>query len=397
MPDQNPDHVPSFRLLGQASPSGSAFVIGGLLSLTLAAALFVSASHSRNHVASDVFNDLLPVFAGRPGPGQSTPQIALGSPANTGATTPASLENGMLDATERQRVINGTIANLIEHYIDPSAARNMADTLLRNQKEGNFDTIKDGAAFAALLTHQLRDVSHDVHLDVVYSQSPLRRGPAGPTPESLAQYRAAMAQTNCTFEKVEILQNDIGYLKLNSFPEPSVCRETATAAMASLNRAVAIIFDLRDNRGGYPDMVMLIAGSLFDHPEYLYNPRENTTRQSWTESPVAGNRLADKPVFLLTSGTTASGAEQFSYDLKMLKRATLVGETTRGSAHSGVFYRIDEHFGIGIPEAKPINPFSDKDWEGTGVEPDVKVPAESALEVALERAKVLTRRQSSRR
>ncbi len=77
--------------------------------------------------------------------------------------------------------------------------------------------------------------------------------------------------------------------------------------MASLNDAGAVIFDLRDNTGGYPDMVMLIAAYLFDHPEYMYNPRENTTRRSWTLSPVPGNSLADKPVYVLTSAQTFSG------------------------------------------------------------------------------------------
>jgi C-terminal processing protease CtpA/Prc len=85
----------------------------------------------------------------------------------------------------------------------------------------------------------------------------------------------------------------------------------------------------------------------------------------------------------LTSPRTLSGTEQFCYDLKMLKRATLVGETTGGAAHSGVFHRIDDHFGMGIPETKPINPFSKTDWAETGVEPDVKVKAADALETAL--------------
>jgi C-terminal processing protease CtpA/Prc len=49
--------------------------------------------------------------------------------------------------------------------------------------------------------------------------------------------------------------------------------------MASLNQADAIIFDLRENRGGEPTMVALMAAYLFDHPEYWYNPRENTTEQ----------------------------------------------------------------------------------------------------------------------
>lgn len=87
-------------------------------------------------------------------------------------------------------------------------------------------------------------------------------------------------------------------------------------------------------------------------------------------------------MYVLTSSSTFSGAEQFSYDLKMLKRATLVCETTRGGAHAGVFHRIDDHFGVGIPETKAINPFSTADWAGVGVEPDVKVKAADALEAA---------------
>ncbi len=274
------------------------------------------------------------------------------------------------------------IANLKQHYTDPAVARKMADALLAHEKNGEYDSVTDGAAFAGLLTKQLREVSQDAHLDIVYSAAPLPDRPPGLTAEGRARYRKALEQENCTFEKVEILPHNVGYLKLNSFPDATICQPTAAAAMASLNHADAIIFDLRDNRGGYPNMVRFIASYLFDHPEYLYNPRESTTPESWTQSPVPGSRLVDKPVYVLTSASTASGAEQFTYDLKMLKRATLVGETTRGAAHSGVFHRLDEHFGMGIPETKPINPFSNEDWEGTGVQPDVKVKAADALERA---------------
>src|SRR5260370_30841343 len=111
----------------------------------------------------------------------------------------------------------------------------------------------------------------------------------------------------------------------------------------------------------------------------MYGSSGVKSEQYWTRTPVPGIRLADKPVYVLTSASTWSGAEQFSYDLKMLRRATLVGETTRGGAHAGVFHRIDDHFGIGIPEVKPINPFGKADSEGIGVEPDVKGKGAHAL------------------
>jgi C-terminal processing protease CtpA/Prc len=67
----------------------------------------------------------------------------------------------------------------------------------------------------------------------------------------------------------------------------------------------------------------------------------------------------------------------------MLKRATEVGEATRGGTHARVFHRIDDHFDIGILEENTINPFDSADLEGVGVEPDVNVKAADALETAV--------------
>jgi retinol-binding protein 3 len=270
-------------------------------------------------------------------------------------------------------VVDAAVAILKKYYIDWDNAQKMADALRAHEKNGDDDVVPDGTAFAALLTKQMRAVKADRHLTLDYSETPFPELPPAPPPEELARYREAMKQQNCTFERVEILPHNIGYLKLNSFPDVS---------MDSLNNVDAIIFDLRDNRGGEPAMVAFMAAYLFDHPEYWYNPRENTTEQSWTHSPVPGNKLADKPAYVLTSARTFSGAEQFCYDLKVLKRATLVGETTGGGAHAGVWHRIDDHFGMGIPETKAINPFSKTDWAEIGVEPDVKVNAADALVAA---------------
>ncbi len=97
---------------------------------------------------------------------------------------------------------------------------------------------------------------------------------------------------------------------------------------------------------------------------------------------TSGKRLDGKPAYVLTSKETFSGAEEFSYNLKNLKRATIIGETTGGGAHPVSGHRIDDHFMIGVPFARAINPISKANWEGTGVEPDVKVPAPDALTTA---------------
>lgn len=376
---QRLDGTPSFHFVGGESPRLGALFFGGVLTLAALVAFPISLRQVGNHVGGAAISSDQMFGRSRFSQDQA-PQV---TPPNATTGVDHSATGGVkLDAAERQRVIDATVANLKQHYVYPHIAQKVAEKLLADEKSGDYDEITDGATFAAALTKQLRDVSHDLHLEVVYIQNSLSNRPPGPAPQGIAQYRAATQQQNCTFEKVEILPHNIGYLKLNSFPDPAVCESTAKTAMASLNGSSAIIFDLRDNHGGYPSMVMLIGSYLFDHPEYMYNPREDTTQQSWTRSPVWGNMLADKPVYVLTSARTFSGAEHFSYNLKMLKRATLVGETTGGATDVGNFHRIDDRFGIAIREARAINPYSEPDWAVTGVEPDVKVKAADALDTA---------------
>jgi peptidase S41-like protein len=316
------------------------------------------------------------------------PYAAAAQPlATKGPTT--FTEDTKLDAAARHRVIDGAIAIVTKYYVDPDVAQRMAIAIRKHENDGDDEGATDAATFADLLTSQMRDVSHDTHVVVTYSTATTRDNSPEPTADEVARYRSEMEQSNCTFEKVAILPHNIGYLKFNSFPDASICGPTAASAMAKLNHVDAIIFDLRDNPGGYANMVAFIATYLFDRPTHLndfYDRSENSTEESWTLAPVPGNKLADKPAFVLTSSTTFSAAEGFSYDLKMLKRATLVGKTTSGRGHMGAEHRIDDHFTIRVPSMKVINPISRTNWEGTGVEPDVKVKAADALKAAIDLA-----------
>jgi C-terminal processing protease CtpA/Prc len=193
-----------------------------------------------------------------------------------------------------------------------------------------------------------------------------------------------MQRGNCAFEKVEWLPSNIGYLKFNGFADPEICGPTVAAAMGFLANVDALIIDLRNNGGGSPEMVAYVCSYLFTertHLNDLYNRKEDKTTEFWTKD-VPGPRLAKQPVLVLTSKRTFSGAEEFTYNLKNLKRATIIGETTGGGAHPVSGHRIDDHFMIGVPDARAINPITKTNWEGTGVEPDIKVPASDALEVA---------------
>jgi hypothetical protein len=297
--------------------------------------------------------------------------------------------NMKIDAATRARVIDGAVAKLNEFYVFPDAAKKMAEAVQTRLKSGAYDAITGADDFAATLTDDLRAVSRDKHLGVNFSPQVLPKMDPGanpePDPAALARRKAFAQRNNCAFEKVERLPQNIGYLKFNGFMDPEICGPTVAAAMNFLAHVDALIVDLRENGGGDPKMVAYISSHLFAEPTHLndlYNRKEDKTTEYWTLRDVPGARLADKPVFVLTSKRTFSGAEEFAYNLKNLKRATIIGETTGGGAHPVSGHRIDDHFMIGVPFARAINPISKTNWEGTGVDPDVKAPASEALDVA---------------
>ena len=291
--------------------------------------------------------------------------------------------NFKIDAATRTKVVDGAAAALNESYVFPDAAKKMEEAVRAHLKKGDYDAITDGDDFAKRLTDDFQAVSHDKHLHVMFSAEAMPdMDSETPDPKREAEERREMERMNCGFNKAEILEGNVGYLKFDFFADPAICGPTVVAAMNFLANVDTIIFDLRENGGGDPKMVALISSYLFaerTHLNDLWTRKGDVTDQYWTLQYVPGKRLDGKPAFVLTSKETFSGGEEFTYNLKTLKRATIIGETTGGGAHPVRGHRITEHFGIGVPFARAINPITHTNWEGTGVEPDVKVAAADAL------------------
>ena len=294
-----------------------------------------------------------------------------------------------IDAAARAKVIDGAIAQLDSFYVFPDVAKRIRDSLKARSMRGVYDSYPSAMLFAAKLNDDVRDLSHDKHMRVNFSVRPipvLPATPPAPTPEDIARNRSQMDAINCAFVKVEQLEGNVGYVKFNGFLPPELCEPTASAAMSFVAGTRALIIALRENGGGSPAMVAYVSSYLFSqrtHLNDLWNRRTGMTQEFWTRDDIPGRRFGgEKPVYVLTSAQTFSGAEEFSYNLKSLKRATIVGETTGGGAHPVSGHRIDEHFMIGVPGARAINPITHTNWEGVGVEPDVKVAAAEALVTA---------------
>ena len=293
-----------------------------------------------------------------------------------------------IDAATRTQVIDGILKRLNDSYVFPETAKKMEQSIRERVAKNEYDQITSAKQFATKLTSDLQAVSNDKHLRVRYSHDaiPERKQRQEPTAEEREQRRRDLNWMNHGFAKVERLRGNIGYLEFFNFMDEELGADTVAAAMNFVNGTDALIIDMRGNGGGNPAMVALVCSYLFGpepvHLNDLYWREGNRTEEFWTRTDVAGKRYLNKDVYVLTSKRTFSGAEEFTYNLKNLKRATIIGETTGGGAHPGGGFRINEHFGMFVPTGRAISPITKTNWEGTGVTPDVAVPAEQALHVA---------------
>ncbi|HKP81053.1 MAG TPA: S41 family peptidase [Pyrinomonadaceae bacterium] len=293
-----------------------------------------------------------------------------------------------IDAATRTQVVDAILKRLNDSYVFPDVAKKMEQSIRERVEKKEYDQITSAKEFSKKLTDDLQAVSKDKHLRVRYSHQVIpERGPRRePTAEEQEQRKRDLTWMNHGFGKVERLRGNIGYLEFFNFADEELGADTVAAAMNFINGTDALIIDMRNNGGGNPAMVALVCSYLFGsepvHLNDLYWREGNRTDEFWTRKEVAGKRYVNKDVYVLTSKRTFSGAEEFTYNLKNLKRATIIGETTGGGAHPGGGFRISEHFGMFVPTGRAISPVTKTNWEGTGVTPDIAVPADQALLVA---------------
>ena len=294
-----------------------------------------------------------------------------------------------LDRNMKVRIIDWIGEKLGEIYVFPDVAAKCGAALREKLAAGEYDAEADISAFARRLTFDLRQVARDKHMSVEYAPESSLRGEPKDEAEKKRRLEILLYDwrlDNFLFKKVEHLEGNIGYLRFDQFVDAKYAGDTAVAAMNFLGNCDALVIDLRYNGGGRGTMVKLLLGYLFedetnicDHEDRM----EGKTFQSWTPAYVSGPRLDKADVFVLTSRRTFSAAEEFAYDLQSLKRATIVGETTRGGGHTVSRQRNEElKIEFDVPNTRAVNPVTKTNWEGKGITPDVPCPAEQAFDKA---------------
>ena len=283
------------------------------------------------------------------------------------------------------------LRELVEtHYLFPNVAATICQVLAEGLAQGRYPA--EEVSLAAAVTADLQSANGDKHLRLVYHEQALAERAPGDDSEEYAAMTRWAAQTCGGVACAQRLAGNVGYLDLQPVLFPAaICADSITAAMSLLASTDALIIDVRHCLGGEPGMVAFLISYLWDHESVeLTGLRERQgTRltQSWTLPHVPGRRFGrTKPVYALTSATTFSGAEQLSYDLQSLGRASIIGERTRGGANAREGFVLHPHLEATISVAEAVSPRTGGNWEGAGVVPDIQVSARDARDEAYERA-----------
>jgi retinol-binding protein 3 len=303
-------------------------------------------------------------------------------------------QGGGLDAESRDQILDNILRELRERYVLPASVPQIEKELRTRSRSGAYDGALTPAKLAETLTEDLRKASGDWHMAVTHDPAKEARLLAAkaatgtipqdldPTPEEIEAAR----RNNFGFEKVERLAGNVVVLDVRAFVDLTLSRETAASALGFLASADAVILDLRQNAGGYINAEDFLMSHFFGpRPVELfsiYDRATNRTTRKFTLADIPGKRLERTDLFVLTSGRTASAGEAVALTLQRLGRATVVGERTIGAGHGYTEVPAGHGFVLAVPIFYQLDPRTGKGWEGIGVQPDLAVPADRALDIA---------------
>ena len=340
--------------------------------------------------------------------GCSAAAVAQRPPAPQPALAAAPADVG-ITADEARKTALELAGKLDEDYVFPDVAKRYAAMLRANAASGAYDDIRSGRALAERLTLDLRAVSPDAHLAVTLK---------APTP-AVHEASAGTERPRYPWKPIEEerwLAPGIAYIRFNVFDGDPSTVAAVRDFMLSHATAKTIIFDNRTHHGGGLAEMNAMFPFLFSKPTTLVtmDTRESVgepddepfvrkvagpagvlRREHFVTPSRTEKRLFKAKVFVLTSPRTGSAAEHMTLALKRTHRATIIGEPTAGAGHYGGELDLGDKFQVFMPVGRTFDPDTGKDWEGTGVEPDVAVAARDALVEALVRSGV-TRAEAER-
>ena len=315
---------------------------------------------------------------------------AAATPSAAAARTVAEKAAG--HQSDRQAVVEAIVRIIQTEFAYPDKRQRVIARLKQGLAAGRYDT--DDHSFAARVTEDLLSASGDKHLYLVYDpakQVALSNSPL-PAEDAITASTGILAERfkreNQGLIEQKILPGNVRYLNITAFDWTiDVTGAVYDDALRFLRGGDAIVIDLRENAGGVPDAVRYLL-SYFVAPRELLATfyRGATATEFRALDRVPGGQIVGKPLYVLTSDTTASAAEEFAYYVFNHHIGEVVGEKTAGAGNIKDDFPVAPGFVLSASVARSVDPFTRGNWEGVGITPNVATPASSALAAAHVRA-----------
>lgn len=198
--------------------------------------------------------------------------------------------------------------------------------------------------------------------------------------------RAELTRATLAVEPVEyeMLEGNVGYIRLKNFYDHSAEKLNAAADALAEEGAVALVFDMRDNGGGYVSQLTDMLKHLLPAGPVFRSQKPNGTEEVYE---AAGEGIG-LPMAVLVNGDTVSAAELFAAQCRESAGAVLVGEETCGKGYSQQAFTLTGGAAVNISTAR-YTTGGGVSLVGKGVELDGEV-ALSKEEAAAFRAGTLT-------
>lgn len=289
-----------------------------------------------------------------------------------------------LSFSEKEKILYQLQNKITHHYVLTENINEITETLTKLQASSGFTQAKTHKELAKVLATTIR--VYDGHFSVLWSEPSAEKVQS----KDYEGWFPQLSRKNSGFTKVEILKGNIGYIDFWGFDHLNEsAKAKAKAVMTFVEDTDAVIFDLRKNGGGSAVMIQYISSHFFQNETHLnsfYSRKTGELTDFWTFDDIEGKKRPNVPLYILTSDYTFSAAEEFAYNFKNLKRATVIGESTGGGANPVYLFDLGNGFRASIPISKAVNPISKTNWEGVGVQPDIVIDADKAFDLAYKMA-----------
>ena len=292
-------------------------------------------------------------------------------------------------AADSREVVAGIRKVLAENYVLAEVRPKLDAALARGLADGRYD-VTDPAVLTERVNADMAAVAHDKHLGMRHdprAAAEIAAAPQGqrddgpPTPGQIRQAR----QHNHGFVEMKVLPGNIRYVELLGFawvgPESAAAYDNAMRFLAGGDAA---IIDLRHNGGGSPEAVQYLISHFMEpnRPLVTFHMGASQVDKLATLESLPAGRMVGKPLYVLTSGQTASAAEEFTGHVAGYRLGETIGETTAGAGFRNSFFALPGGYVISVSVGRAVLASTGKDWEGVGIAPSTAVAPEKALDLA---------------